>query len=313
LPVSILTAIPLIHFIMNCLPDEVRTGYAATIEKASANEPELGEDRQKKSNESRSSESETYETSESAVEITSPRESVEVRSNHANQRKRKKNVTVSKVCRIIFQSRSSITFFFVQFVIGGGMSVVENMLFIFLAHKFGASGLLMGLSVGMTVLFEIPIFHFTEAIILRVGCTWMLILGQLAFVVRVFGYTMVSSPWWILCLEPLHGVTIGLIQSASVLLVSRLANPGLESTAQALTSTFRMGAGPAVFLLFSGYQMEKHGGDSLFIICGLAVLLSTALYGYVWQNDNIRQERTVYQTVVELETQDTEEAGARVR
>jgi len=193
------------------------------------------------------------------------------------------------------------------------MSVVQNMLFIFLAHKFGASGFLMGLSVGMTVVFEIPIFHFTEAIILRFGCTWMLIIGQLAFVVRVFGYTLVSGPIWILLLEPLHGVTYGLIQSASVLLVSRLADPGLESTAQALTSTFRGGAGPAVFLLFSGYQMDTHGGDSMFVLCGFAVLISTVVYTIVWRNENILKGRSVYRTVVELQSQDSEDRGVRVR
>lgn len=312
LPFSIVTALPLIYFIMRKLPEEVGTGYDETIDRATENEPELGDEKRNNPNNRRLSDSETSETrDESPAPISEV--SGEVRTDSRKRRRRRKIVTVAKVCHIIFQSRSSLTFFFVQFVIGGGMSVVENMLFIYLAHKFRATGFLMGLSVGMTVIFELPIFHFTEAIIQRVGCTWMLILGQLAFAIRVVGYTMVSSAWWILFLEPLHGVTFSLVQSASVFLVSGFASPGLESTAQTLTSTFRMGAGPAVFLLFSGYQMDNHGEDSLFILCGLAALISTSLYAYVWSKDNNRQERMVYSTVVELQTQDNEDGGTRVR
>jgi len=294
------------------LSEEDGTGYWGTIDRALENEPNSSEEKSNNHNRLSQSDSETSESVDKSP-APIPDESIEVRSEAAKNRRRKKSVTVGRVCHIIFQSRSSLAFFFVQFVIGGGMSVVQNMLFIFLAHKFGASGFLMGLSVGMTVVFEIPIFHFTEAIILRFGCTWMLIIGQLAFVVRVFGYTLVSGPIWIIFLEPLHGITYGLIQSASVLLVSRLADPGLESTAQALTSTFRGGAGPAVFLLFSGYQMDTHGGDSMFILCGFAVLISTLVYAFVWRNENILKGRSVYRTVVELQTQESEDRGVRVR
>jgi len=303
--ISILTALPLVIFLIRFSLEDIGNGNYGAINKASESEPDYREEKRNNPSKLTLSDSESSATIE---ELPAPLlgQSSEVTVEAFKNWRRNKSVTVGRVCHIIFQSRSSLAFFSVQFVIGGGMQVVQNMLFIFLAHKFGASGFIMGLSVGMTVLFEIPIFHFTEAITLRFGCTWMLIIGQLAFVVRVFGYTLVSGPVMILFLEPLHGITYGLIQSASVLLVSKLAEPGLESTAQTLTTTFRGGAGPAAFLLFSGYQMDKHGGDSMFIACGFAVLISTVVYAFVSRNENITQQRPVYRTVVELHTQESE-------
>ena len=47
-------------------------------------------------------------------------------------------------------------------VLGAGIGVVERLLFVYLQNDLKASTTLCGLTVGVTVLFELPIFSYTD-------------------------------------------------------------------------------------------------------------------------------------------------------
>jgi hypothetical protein len=102
------------------------------------------------------------------------------------------------------------------------MSVVENLIFLYFEF-LGGSNTLCGLTVAVTVLFELPIFHYASEVLRWMELpVWMFQWGCVAYVVRVIGYSIVpeSRAMWVLVLEPLHGVTIGFVLTGVWLLLT---------------------------------------------------------------------------------------------
>ena len=107
-------------------------------------------------------------------------------------------------------ARPRVAIFLLEVIImGAAMATVERLLFLYLVNDLQASTVLCGLSVGVNVLFELPIFWYASFFMKALGHDGMFLLAMACFVVRVVGYTMLtpSSKWLILPLEVLHGIT----------------------------------------------------------------------------------------------------------
>lgn len=147
----------------------------------------------------------------------------------------------------------NISYIIALFTLYIGMSVVENLIFLYFEF-LGGSDTLCGVTVAVTVLFELPIFHFAHDILQWMKSpVWMFQWGCLAYVVRVVGYSVVpeSHAPWVLLLEPLHGVTIGFVLTGSVVFVDSLMPRGYESSGQGFLSSI-MGLGQFVGLCVGG-------------------------------------------------------------
>merc|ERR1711976_1010661 len=103
---------------------------------------------------------------------------------------------------------SGIGFIISAFTLSIGTSVVENLIFLFF-EKLGASNTICAISVVVTVVFEIPIFHFSSELLNMYGAANLQIVACIAYVIRVVGYTFIPKDHVVLVLffEPLHGVT----------------------------------------------------------------------------------------------------------
>ena len=112
----------------------------------------------------------------------------------------------------------SISFFVLFFVLSSGTSVVEGLVFLFFVHDLGASAFLCGVSVLVTVVFEIPIFSYASALLRRYDAHTLLLIACAAYALRVVVYTLLdnSTRWGVMAVEPLHGVTFACSQLAGV-------------------------------------------------------------------------------------------------
>jgi Na+/melibiose symporter-like transporter len=96
------------------------------------------------------------------------------------------DATCHELCRVLMQP----TFLFLLFevaVIGMGIGVVERLLFVYLQRDLQASTFLCGLTVLVTVVFELPIFTYTDWLLTTLGKDIMFIVAMLAYVVRALG------------------------------------------------------------------------------------------------------------------------------
>ncbi len=154
--------------------------------------------------------------------------------------------TLAVLLRILFQQKSpflNVSYVVALFTLYIGMSVVENLIFIYFEF-LGGSYTLCGLSVIVTVIFELPIFHYAPKILALASPVWMFQWGCLAYIVRTVGYSFVpkSHPYLVLFLEPLHGVTIGFVKTGSIAFADMWVPKGYEASGQGFLSTI-MGMG----------------------------------------------------------------------
>lgn len=125
------------------------------------------------------------------------------------------------------------------FTLKMGTTVVENLIFLFF-ESLGASNALCGLTVAVTVVFEIPFFYYAPMFLERFGPETLQEVACMAYIVRVVGYTLIPERhvFWVLFLEPLHGVTYACSKTSSVEFARRLAPEGYEASTQGILSLF---------------------------------------------------------------------------
>ena len=98
---------------------------------------------------------------------------------------------------------------------------------------------------------------------------------MLAYSIRTAGYTLFdeSTKWGVLLFEPLHGITYGAVQTASVAYVSSIAPRGGEASAQSLLSYTRS-VGGVVGTVVGSMVMQEYGSHTAFRVASLCVFLS---------------------------------------
>lgn len=169
-------------------------------------------------------------------------------------------------------------FFLLIFTLRLGMSALDSQLFIYMHDELRASFMWCGLSVIITVAFEVPIFARADYMLDLVGPPKFLIIGALSFVVRSLGYSFTKSPIQGLLLDPLHGLTFAAMHSAAVVIVAARAPPQYAATAQSVLA-FVSGAASVVGVSAGGYIIKYFGDRMLYRLCSMSVLLATVTFG----------------------------------
>ena len=151
-------------------------------------------------------------------------------------------LTFMGLLRLIFKDAPilNISFIISLFTLFIGMAVVESLIFLYFEF-LGGDNTMCGVTVIVTVLFEIPLFHFAPNVLRILGTQSVFQLGCLAYVVRVIGYSFMpkSHPYLVLLLEPLHGVTISFANTVSVDIADKWVPSGYESSGQGFISMIR--------------------------------------------------------------------------
>jgi PPP family 3-phenylpropionic acid transporter len=164
---------------------------------------------------------------------------------------------------------------------GMGSGIVNNYLFLYLAD-LGASETLMGLSLAVATLSEMPVFFFSAGLLRKLGARGLLFLSLLAYVVRLLAYTLMPAVWLALPINLLHGLTFSALWVAGVSYANEVAPKGLGATAQGLFTGVTMGLGAAVGVLLGGTLYDSLGPAVMFraAACFVAVgLLFFAVAG----------------------------------
>ena len=167
----------------------------------------------------------------------------------------------------------ALAFFGEMFVMGAAASVVEKLLFLFLVNDLGASTTLCGLSVGVTVILEIPLFCASDVLLKRLGHDAMMLIAMAAYIVRVYCYCLLTpaTRHWILALECLHGITFALLWSAAVERTSQLTSPEWGSTAQSILAATYQCLGSAFGSIVGGWAMQRFGSVAMYRVASYTI------------------------------------------
>ena len=187
--------------------------------------------------------------------------------------KESENVANKDLFLMLCDTGYGIAFCIFLFVLAMGISVVDNLAFIFFAF-LGSSDAMNGISVMFTVFMEIPCFHYAPVLLKRYGPGTMLLIAGAAFVIRMIGYTLVPKGhmWMVLILETLHGFTYACQQVGSVEYVARLMPKGYEASGQGILIFIKY-FGVVIGLFSAGWVEEAFGMREMYGFMGTLVFL----------------------------------------
>jgi len=132
-------------------------------------------------------------------------------------------------------------------------------------ETLGGSNFICGLTVVVTVVFEIPIFHFAPKLLDFFGTENLQVIASLAYVIRAVGYTFVPKEHvsLVLLFEPLHGITYACSKTSAVEFAARITPTGYEASCQGLLSLI-LGIGSVIGLSLGGWVEETFGPNILY-------------------------------------------------
>ncbi|XP_055373884.1 major facilitator superfamily domain-containing protein 6-like [Condylostylus longicornis] len=120
-----------------------------------------------------------------------------------------------------------------------------------------------------TCIGEIPVFFWSGYLLKKLGHVNCMHLIFGAFIARLFYYSLLSNPWWVLPIELLNGITYGLLLATMASYANYIAQPGMEATVQGLVGAFFQGVGVSVGNFLAGTLFEFFGGSIAFMIFGV--------------------------------------------
>ncbi|MEZ4729749.1 MAG: major facilitator superfamily domain-containing protein 6 [Caldilineaceae bacterium] len=170
-----------------------------------------------------------------------------------------------------------IVFLITLFLNGMAAGVGNNFLFLYL-DQLQATKTLMGVSLLVATISEVPIFFFGDRLLQRWGARGLLLFALGANGLRMFGYALMPAAWFVLPIHLLHGLTFSALWMAGVSYANRAAPPGMGATAQGLLSGISMGLAGAAGALLGGQLYESVGPAAMFGWSGVVVLIGLLFF-----------------------------------
>jgi MFS family permease len=198
-----------------------------------------------------------------------------------NSQKTKEEERISSwtLFRLLVTTFYGVAFLFAVLTLSSGQAVVESLVFLFFEF-LGGSYTFMGLTVVLTVAFEIPIFQVAPKLLKRFGAAALLLVAAFCYIVRVIGYSLIpeGSIGYALFLEPLHGITYACSVTATVDFVSQIMPEGYEASGQGIIYVVR-GSGSILGLFLGGWAEDVLGPRVVYRIFATIVLVGSATFG----------------------------------
>ena len=172
--------------------------------------------------------------------------------------------------KAICTSYQIVMFLLVALVFGVCHGMIGIYLFWFL-QDLGGSYLLMGLCLVVSCSAEIPMMFFAGHLTRICGYHGIFYLTFFCYSVRFLCYSFLSNPWFVLAVEPLHGMTFGVFWSAAASYGGMIAPPGMAATVIGLVGAAHFGLGYVTAGFAGGTLYSIYGARNTFR--GLAVTL----------------------------------------
>ncbi|SAL99456.1 hypothetical protein [Absidia glauca] len=174
----------------------------------------------------------------------------------------------------LLKQRQVFLFFLTMMLMGAALNMVVSFLFIFLTQELGASASTVGLTGLVGSVTELLFFYYSRDLIRVFGIRFLIILGHVLTIIRVFAYTLLpkgpAGATIALGLHLLNGIAFSALWGAGVVQADELAPPSLQATSQGILAAMYAGVGSGLGSLLGGVVYEKLGSTQMFyVVIGL--------------------------------------------
>lgn len=160
--------------------------------------------------------------------------------------------------------------------IGVTLGIANQYLAVYL-KDIHAPGWLIGLSMTISALPEVPLMAIVPKMIGRWGVRLAFLVGIGVLPLRWLLYAVITEPLLTLPTHVLHGIGITALLVVGVIYIDRLLARHWRATGQALYSATLFGIGPSIGLFVAGPLYERGGISPVWIFSMLAGLVGLAI------------------------------------
>ena len=192
--------------------------------------------------------------------------------------------------RSLLRNRSWIFFLLMVLFAGVGLATVNSYLFVYM-QNLGLSKSLMGLTLAVSTLSELPVMFFANRFLKRFNPRVLLVLALLTIAGRLMLYSISQSGWQILLIQLLHGFTFPIIWVAGVAYADRIAPSGMTASAQGMFGTTLMGLGAALGAFLGGLLLQRFSPSEMYFVVSLGLFVAAGLF-FVIQQFSGRKNKT---------------------
>jgi len=161
-------------------------------------------------------------------------------------------------------------------IAGAAFAGIQLYLFLWL-QDLGGSNFLMGLTMVITIVGEVPCFYVYVSVLQKLGPKRILGVGSLAYIIRMLWYTLLGvgklrSPWYVFVVEILHGLTFAWIFGSCSVYAYLISPLEIRNTTVQFLNAVYMGAGGVVGSLGGGVIYQYGGGRAVFMTLSIAMI-----------------------------------------
>jgi len=172
--------------------------------------------------------------------------------------------------------------------VGITLGIADQYLVVYL-DEINASSWIVGFTVAVTALPEIPIMSYAKTIIRKWGLRITYVVGISALPIRWLFNVLVTDPNIALPVQALHGIAMSALLAVGVIFVDNILPKDLRASGQALYLSSLYGLGPAIGLLLGGLLMSSGSTKPLWTLC-----LASGIIGCFIINTAMKQGNSHY-------------------
>ncbi|HEX6287647.1 MAG TPA: MFS transporter [Herpetosiphonaceae bacterium] len=173
----------------------------------------------------------------------------------------------------IVRDRSVALLLLTVYLVTSNATIMSSYLGIYLI-EIGGTARLVGTASVVAAISELPVLIFGRWLLERFTSRRIFILAVGAYMLRFLLYSIPPSPYAVLAVQLLHGLSFGMYLMASVTLVHELAGRERAATAQGLLSSTSLGFGAITGSLVGGALLDRIGAVGIFRVAAVGMLMA---------------------------------------
>jgi MFS transporter, PPP family, 3-phenylpropionic acid transporter len=146
-------------------------------------------------------------------------------------------------------------------------------------HNMGGNSVLLGWSMVISALSEIPFLLYSGRIIKRIRITQILLVSSIATALRWFAFSLTDNPYWVLPVQVLHGLIFIVLSVTMAVYINQEVPKELKASGQTLNTLLSAGIARIIGSFFGGISSEIFGMKNIFfynawiaVACAVCIL-----------------------------------------
>ncbi|MDF2961609.1 MAG: transporter [Paenibacillus sp.] len=161
-------------------------------------------------------------------------------------------------------------------------------------HNMGGNSFLLGWSMVISAVSEIPFLLYSGRIMKRIRITSILLVASVATALRWFAFSLTDNPYWVLPAQVLHGLIFIVLSVTMAMYINQEVPKELKASGQTLNALLSAGVARIIGSFFGGIASESYGMKNIFYYNAWIAVACTVciLWLIIKEKDRQRQPNT---------------------